>query len=178
MGYIQSYSTGVLSGNAFFETGVQPDLVMEKIKHLQLDYPLIGKPDIGMKGMAVKKLHTEKELIEYAINSKVNFLIQEFIPFDNEIGLFYYRFPGEKTGHISGIVGKEFLAVTGDGFSTVKELLKQDKRYILQLPVLIKTYGEKLNLVLEEGENFLLVPYGNHVRGQSLLILVTWLMSN
>jgi hypothetical protein len=153
----------------FFEAGVQPGLVIEKIKHLQLDYPLIGKPDIGMKGMAVKKLHNQIELIEYVENSKVNFLVQEFIPFENEIGLFYYRFPGERTGHISGIVGKEFLAVTGDGVLTVKELLRQDKRYILQLPALMKAYGEKLNAILKNGEKSLLVPYGNHVRGAKFI---------
>lgn len=153
----------------FFETCVEPTRVIEKINHLQLDYPLIGKPDIGMKGMAVKKLHNEAELTDYCIHSKVNFLIQEFIPFENEIGLFYYRFPGEKNGHISGIAGKEFLAVTGDGVSTVKELLKQDKRYILQLPVLIKTCGEKINSIPGKGEKLLLVPYGNHVRGAKFI---------
>jgi hypothetical protein len=33
------------------------------------------------------------------------------------------------------------------------------------LPVLKKTYGNKLQEVLSDGEEFLLVPYGNHVRG-------------
>jgi len=39
----------------------------------------------------------------------------------------------------------------------------------LQLPVLKKTYGEKLKTVLKAGEEFLLVPYGNHVRGAKFI---------
>lgn len=128
-------------------------------------YPLIAKPDIGMKGLAVKKINNEHELMDYSLLSPVSFLVQEYIPYENEVGIFYYRYPNESKGHISGIVSKEFLQVKGDGVSTVKELLMNDKRHILQLPVLKATYGKQLNKVLETGETFVLVPYGNHVRG-------------
>ncbi len=149
----------------FFEAGSSPYEIIEEIQGRQLDYPLIGKPDIGMKGLAVKKLNSEEELVDYAVQSRVNFLVQEFVPFKNEAGIFYYRYPNEKRGHISGIVSKEFVAVTGDGIATIEELLKRNKRYVLQLPVLKKTYGDTLNKVLAKNEEFLLVPYGNHVRG-------------
>jgi hypothetical protein len=52
---------------------------------------------------------------------------------------------------------------------TVEQLLKEDKRYVLQLPVLKKTYREKLEVVLKKDEEFLLVPYGNHVRGAKFI---------
>jgi hypothetical protein len=143
--------------------------ILNKVKERRFRFPMIGKPDIGQKGMSVKKLENETDLVEYAENSKVDFLIQEFIPFKNEVGIFYYRFPHEKRGRLSGIVRKEFLAVTGNGYSTVEDLLKQDKRYVLQLPVLRKTYSDKLGLLLKPGEEFLLVPYGNHVRGAKFI---------
>ena len=108
---------------------------------------------------------SEKELLGYASRSKVNFLVQEFIPYENEVGIFYYRFPNEEKGHISGIVKKEFLTVVGDGQSTITELLRKDKRSILQLPVLKKSYGNELSTILQVGEKRVLVPYGNHVRG-------------
>lgn len=149
----------------FFSEGSQPAEVADSIHKNNLRYPLVGKPDIGMQGIAVKKLDNEAGLREYTQNVKVNFLVQEFVPYENEVGIFYYRYPNESKGHISGIVSKEFLAVSGDGISTVKELLMQDKRCILQVPVLKKTYGEGLNKILEKGEKFILVPYGNHVRG-------------
>jgi hypothetical protein len=153
----------------FFEAGTEIGKILCAIKDRQLKFPLVGKPDIGMQGLSVKKLETEKEVIEYSLGSKVDFLVQEFVPFKNEVGIFYYRYPNEEKGHISGIVSKEFLSVTGDGVSTVIELLKQDKRYVLQLPVLKKTYAEQLNNVLEKGEEFLLIPYGNHVRGAKFI---------
>ncbi|HET9431498.1 MAG TPA: hypothetical protein VFO70_10000 [Chitinophagaceae bacterium] len=152
----------------FIAAGSNPSLIIEKILNGNFSFPLIGKPDIGMKGLAVKKLNNQHELIDYALNSRVDFLVQEFIPYRNEVGIFYYRFPNEEKGHISGIVSKEFLEVVGDGEATIQELLQKDKRYILQLTVLKKTFGSALEQVLKKGENFLL-PYGNHVRGAKFL---------
>lgn len=149
----------------FFHRGTNPHVVTMRIEQTSISYPLIAKPDIGMKGLAVKKINDKEQLIEYALSSPVNFLVQEYIPYENEVGIFYYRYPNEENGHISGIVSKEFLQVTGDGVSSVEQLLLQDKRYILQLPVLKSTYGKKLDRILEKDEVFVLVPYGNHVRG-------------
>ncbi|MEQ1676114.1 MAG: hypothetical protein ABL876_05420 [Chitinophagaceae bacterium] len=149
----------------FFRKGTPGKEILETIHSRQLKFPLVGKPDIGMQGLSVKKLETETELLEYTFTSKVDFLVQEFIPFKNEAGIFYYRYPSVEKGTISGIVSKEFLTVKGDGISSIPELLQQDKRYILQLPVLERTFGKKLDRVLPKGEEFVLVPYGNHVRG-------------
>jgi len=153
----------------FFKATSPLQDILALIKQRNLKYPLIGKPDIGMKGMMVKKLENENELLSYATNSKVDFLIQEYVPYKNEIGIFYYRFPNEEKGHISGIVKKEFLTVTGDGISTVEQLLSKSKRAILQLPTLRVKEKEKMNIVLKEGEVLIIVPYGNHVRGAKFL---------
>lgn len=148
-----------------FRSGSSQGTILEEVKTRDFKFPLVGKPDIGMKGLSVKKLDNMEELLEYAATSQVDFLVQEFVSYKNEAGIFYYRLPNEKKGHISGIVRKEFLTVTGDGASTIEQLLKRDKRYILQLPVLRKMYKEGLDKVTTAGEEFLLVPYGNHVRG-------------
>ena len=153
----------------FFKASSSPQEILALIKQRNLKYPLIGKPDIGMKGMMVKKLENENELLSYAQNSKVDFLIQEYVPFKNEIGIFYYRYPNEENGHISGIVKKEFLAVTGDGVSTVEQLLLKNKRAVLQLPTLRIKEKEKMNIILQKEEELIIVPYGNHVRGAKFL---------
>ena len=72
----------------FFKAASSLQDILTLIKQRNLKYPLIGKPDIGMKGMMVKKLENENELLSYAQNSKVDFLIQEFIPYKNEVGIF------------------------------------------------------------------------------------------
>ena len=149
---------------------------IEKIqirKEAGLKFPLIAKPDIGLRGLAVKKLDKMTELIHYTQASKVDFLIQQFIPFELEAGIFYYRLPEEKNGHISGIVLKEFMTVTGDGKSSIMTLLRQNKRFILQLDSLASIYKAELDRVLKEGEKKILAPYGNHSRGAKF-IDVSW----
>lgn len=155
----------------FFEAGTKSSEVLSKVKSSGVQYPMIGKPDIGMRGMSVQKLESDNELLAYAEKSKVDFLVQAFIPFEEEVGIFYYRIPGEEKGQITGIVGKEFLTVLGNGHSTIDQLLQKDPRFILQLPVLRKTMPELLTEILPNGEKKLLVPYGNHARGAKFLDL-------
>ena len=156
-------------GTIFVRAGTSFQDILAEIGKKGFQFPMIGKPDIGMKGLSVKKLYHEKELSEYVTSSKVNFLVQEYIPYENEVGVFYYRFPNENKGHISGIVKKEFLTVEGDGESTITELLKKDKRSILQIPSLKGLYGNELKRVLQRKESKVLVPYGNHIRGAKFL---------
>lgn len=153
----------------FFNVSTPATVVVEMIRQRNLKYPLVGKPDIGMKGMMVKKLEGENDVAAYASNSRVDFLVQEFVPFENEVGIFYYRYPNEKKGRISGIVKKEFLSVVGDGASSVEQLLQKNKRAVLQLPTLKIKEKDKMNLVLKPGEELVIVPYGNHIRGAKFL---------
>jgi hypothetical protein len=153
----------------FFKCGSPDFIVLKKLQQSGLKFPLIGKPDIGMRGMAVKKINDFDELHEYIETSKVDFLIQEFIPFQMEAGIFYYRLPGEAKGHISGIVSKEFLTVEGDGQSTILELLLKEKRYILQINELKKQNPEQLSMILPKNMKKVLVPYGNHCRGAKFI---------
>jgi hypothetical protein len=153
----------------FFEKETPFIYIKERLELDDYIFPLVGKPDIGMRGIGVQKLNTWDEAEQYAANSKVNFLIQEFVSFEKEAGIFYYRIPGIRRGIISGIVQKEFLTVTGDGISTIEELLQKDTRYILQLTELKKIHGQELNKILCEGEALVLVPYGNHARGAKFI---------
>jgi hypothetical protein len=153
----------------FFRASTPHEEIIQLIKQRNLRYPLVGKPDIGMKGMKVKKLTYEEEVISYAENSKVDFLIQEFVAYENEVGIFYYRNPGDARGHISGIVKKEFLSVKGNGISTVEQLLLKNKRAILQLSALRVKEAENMRRIPKEGEELIIVPYGNHIRGAKFL---------
>ncbi|MEO6454637.1 MAG: hypothetical protein ABIN97_11210 [Ginsengibacter sp.] len=153
----------------FFKAGIDKDDLVNGLCKSKLQYPLIGKPDIGGRGRGVEKLEIINDVINYAQKSRADFLLQEYIPYNNEVGIFYYRYPSEDRGHISGIVAKEFLTLVGDGLRTMEELLKKDKRFILQLPSLQKSYGKKLERILMKGEECLLVPYGNHARGAKFI---------
>ncbi|MCF6401783.1 NRDE family protein [Chitinophaga filiformis] len=146
-------------------SGTDPEIIIDQLKEETMTFPLIAKPDMGERGMQVKLLHSPADLDEYCRLSKVDFIVQEYIDYELEAGIFYYRMPGEKKGHISGIVGKEFLSVTGDGHLTIAALLEKQDRALLQLPALRMTLGATLNIVLPAGVSQVVVPYGNHSRG-------------
>jgi len=153
----------------FFDLPVNPLSINLSLRQQGLDFPLIGKPNKGGRGRGVKILHNESDVITYAENATIDFHIQEFVAFRNEVGIFYYRIPGQEKGTISGIVKKEFLTATGDGKSTIRELVSKEQRYILQLNALQEIHGEGLDEVLPAGEKRVLVPYGNHARGAMFL---------
>ena len=140
-----------------------------KFKNSPLQFPLIAKPDIGLRGASVKKILNYIELKSYHEKANFDFLLQECIPYENEIGLFYVRYPHEKQGRITGIVAKEFLSIVGDGKSSIATLLAQNPRFAIQLPVLQKEYGSQLDAILPMGESQTLVPIGNHARGAKFL---------
>ncbi|HYE56041.1 MAG TPA: hypothetical protein VD996_14425 [Chitinophagaceae bacterium] len=148
--------------------------ILEKIEAGGFEFPLIVKPDIGGKGRGVKKVNDAAALVSYVRKFPFDMLVQEYVPYEEEVGIFYYRYPDEPKGHISGIVGKHFLKVKGDGASTIEQLLRKEKRYILQLPALQELLGEGLQEVLPVGEERVLVPYGNHARGALFVDYSHW----
>jgi len=160
---------GVYPRTLYCRRGMRMDQIRLQLAIEGLKFPLMAKPDIGQRGMGVELLKDECALLLYALRSKVDFLLQEYIDYPMEIGVFYYRMPGEEKGVITGIVGKEFLSVTGDGRRTVEELLQQEERYVLQLRALRRTAGRRLERVPLRGEVVELVPYGNHSRGAKFL---------
>ena len=151
------------------EKGNTATKMLDRVKEASISFPLIAKPDIGMKAFGVAKVYDEQGLSAYLKQSPEDFLVQELIEYPKEVGIFYVRHPDEPKGRITGIVSKEFLAVVGDGFATIEQLIKRNPRSHLQLKALRKRFGKKLHSVLGEGEQFILVPFGSHTRGAKFI---------
>jgi hypothetical protein len=149
--------------------GASLEAILKIIEVSGIKYPLIAKPDIGLRGSGVKKINTLEDLASYARKANFDYVVQDWIPYENEIGIFYVRYPDEKLGRITGVVSKEFLIITGDGISTIEELIKENPRYELQLKVLKKEYGKKLLDIPPKDKKLNLVPYGNHARGAKFI---------
>jgi len=149
----------------FFDKDVAPGKALEQVLDHGIDFPFIAKPDIGMKSFGVEKIHNKNEFQIYVAWTPSHFLVQERIPYQKEVGIFYVRKPNEVHGKITGIVSKEFLSIKGDGESTMLELIKKNPRSHFQLSVLQQKYGDTLQNVLKTDEEFVLVPYGSHTRG-------------
>jgi hypothetical protein len=145
------------------------NLLKLELEKSSICYPFIVKPEIGLRGLAVKVVHGFQDLSNYHAKANFDYLIQDLIPYENEIGIFYVRFPDQAEGRITGIVGKEYVIVIGDGFSTMIDLIKANPRFELQLKSLQREYGETLNEVLKSGEKRNLVPFGNHSRGAKFI---------
>lgn len=149
----------------YFRNGTAAQQVMQGVAERGLQFPLILKPDVGERGMAVKKVSNEAELERYVDSVPIPFLVQEFVPHSYEAGIFWVRMPGEQKGRITGIVNKEPVTVTGDGGTSVAELVHANKRYVLQREQIAVLNADKMDSIPAVGERVMLVPYGNHCRG-------------
>ena len=152
----------------------QSALVREQDDENQLDtilqknnfqFPIIAKPDLGARGWNVQRIHSREELSDYRRRMPVDFILQDFVDYPVELSVFYFRKPGASKGKISSITMKELLHITGDGISTMRQLIEAKPRAFLQKDVLEREWAGQLENVIPAGEKVELVPYGNHCRG-------------
>ena len=109
----------------FFKNGTASETILKAVADANISFPCIAKPDIGYKGMGVEKIVALADIAVYAGKINMDFLVQEFIPYPQEVGIFYCRMPDKPNGCISGIVAKEVLIVKGDGVSTLIKLIER-----------------------------------------------------
>lgn len=153
----------------FIKTGEDIESVKSKIKKEAITFPLIAKPDVGFRGLLVQKIDTFETLQKYLHKNDVDIIVQEFIDFKNECGILYARIPGEPKGTITSITLKKFLTITGDGTSTLSNLILKDQRARLYYDYLKSIHKEHLNSVPEKDTKEIISVIGNHVRGTQFL---------
>ncbi|MBV6426793.1 MAG: hypothetical protein KIPDCIKN_01306 [Haliscomenobacter sp.] len=138
--------------------------IKERLSEAEMDFPMIAKPDLGFRGLLVTRIPSEAELEAY-LRYPIDIILQEFLDYPEEVGVFYCRMPGQDRGDIISLTLKKFLTVTGDGRSTVLDLVNQDPRALLQMGRLQKTHGHLLGTVPAKGEQVPLGIIGNHSKG-------------
>lgn len=136
-----------------------------------LSFPVAVKPDVGRMGLMFRKINSMDELIAYHKQMKVDYLLQEFIDYPLEVSVFYYRFPNQTKGTITGFVKKECLSVTGDGTSSLLELLNQYDRVQFRLEEMEIKHASKLNEIIPYGKKYILSDAFNLSRGGKLISL-------
>ncbi|UFH33792.1 D-alanine--D-alanine ligase [Chryseobacterium sp. C-71] len=143
--------------------------ISSELKSKTIHFPVIVKPNIGLKGLGVVQLEDLNELEDYQKNSDCYFLIQEKINYQNEVGIFYYRFPDQKSGKITGMVKKEFLSVKGNGRKTLRELVMENPRSAFQIKAIEQKMGSEMQKIVPENEEIILIPFGSHTRGAKFI---------
>ena len=134
-------------------------------------FPFAVKPDIGMMGFMFRKIENRQQFQKYHEAMTADYILQCYIDYPLEVSVFYYRYPDETSGHISGFLKKEFLQVTGDGVSTLSELILQYPRVRFRIEEMKSKHEKKLNDVIPKGEIYRLSYALNLSRGGKLVSL-------
>ncbi|UNY97578.1 hypothetical protein MQE36_10830 [Zhouia spongiae] len=145
------------------------DDISRKLKNKEISYPIVLKPDIGYRGLLVSKIDDEAELRLRLEKLPIDYIIQEYVDYPVEIGVFYYRFPNSKKGVIPSVTLKDFLSLTGDGKKTFQQLVYNNPRAYLQKEKLSRTFENEWDKVVPQGKVLLLEAIGNHNRGTKFL---------
>lgn len=146
-------------------------IILAKMNANGLHFPVAVKPDAGMMGFMFRKIENSSELERYLAVMSVNFILQELIDYPLEVSVFYYRYPGQSSGYITGFIRKEFLEVTGDGESTLRKLIENYDRARFRKPEFIIKHANKLDSILPKGKRFVLSDALNLSRGGKLVSL-------
>ena len=149
----------------FFEPQTTGSQIKEEMQRANLIFPVICKPDKGEMGFKVAKIENDDQLNTYLANSTDRIILQEFIEYEIELGVLYYRMPNDNHSGITSIVGKEFLQVVGDGCSSIRELINKTDRGRLQLKSLEYRLKDQFDKVLPNNHRMIVEPIGNHCRG-------------
>lgn len=136
-----------------------------------LTFPAAVKPDVGKMGFMFRRINSTAALQQYHEKIRFDYIIQEFIDYPLEISVFYYRMPGKIKGTITGFIRKEHLEVTGDGQSTLWQLICSYPRAQFRLDEMKAKHRANLNQVIPPGERYCLSPALNLSRGGKLVSL-------
>ncbi|HRB54382.1 MAG TPA: hypothetical protein PLD87_11960 [Bacteroidia bacterium] len=158
-----------LPASLFFSANDSTENILSSMHEAGLQFPVICKPDKGERGYKVEKINSAEELKTYVHKADDRFIVQEFVTWPIELGILYYRLPDGTKSEITSVTRKAFLSVTGDGISTIDELMNQSLRARFQLISTRKKFDKKMNHILPAGETFLIEPIGNHCRGTEFI---------
>lgn len=145
--------------------------VKEDLESRQLSYPFAVKPDVGMMGFMFRTISSEEELEQYHNVMPADYLVQELINYPLELSVFYYRYPDQVKGTITGFLKKEFLCVVGDGRSTLLELIQNYPRVRFRMKEMLSKHNDKLQDIIPEGRQYFLSHALNLSRGGRLVSL-------
>jgi hypothetical protein len=145
--------------------GERIQAALQFIRDRALSYPVVLKPDVGERGTGVAIARSEHEIRRYLEHTAGDTIVQKYAA-GLEFGVFYYRFPGEPEGHISSITEKRFPQVTGDGRSSLTDLVLRDDRAVCLSNLYLSRLHERIPAA---GERVTLAELGSHCRGAIFL---------
>ena len=149
------------------EPSQRADAAQKCIDDSDLTYPLVIKPDLGLKGIGVARLNDKQALDNYLQRHEDigAFQFQEYIDWPGEAGAFYIRMPGKARGRIVSLAFKFPASVTGDGRSPLKALIEAKEIPRTKKKLFLNHNRHRLEQVIKKGETFPLMFVRNHDQG-------------
>ncbi len=100
------------------------------MERAELSFPVVVKPDVGLRGHGVQRVDDLAGLQRYLAMFPSNEIVvmQEYLPQEDEAGIFYLRDPLTGQGRLTGLALRDFPRVIGDGRRTITDLIKADPR--------------------------------------------------
>jgi hypothetical protein len=112
-----------------------------------------------------RKIDSEEELFKYHQLMPVEYLAQELIDYPLELSVFYYRFPDQQKGVITGFIQKDLMDVIGDGNSNLFQLIQQHPIAKFRIEELKLKHQDAFDIVIPKGERYILTYAANLSRG-------------
>lgn len=134
----------------------------------KVDFPFIFKPNRGARGNGVHLVRNHEQLESIYAGANGDFILQDYCDYPIELGILYHRFPSGKS-NITSIVMKEFLSVTGDGESTLEELVTAHVRAYNNAERFAQKFSSIWKTTITKGEQIVLEEIGNHCRGTKFI---------
>lgn len=139
---------------------------VERAAALGITLPFVCKPDIGCRGAGVKRISTLEQLAKtieaYPVDAQL--LCQKLAQSEDEVGIFYVQYPGQK-GQIVGLTLKSSPYVVGDGVRTLEQLVLADARAAQLVHLYQPRHQQRWQQILPAGERLRLVFSASHCRG-------------
>ena len=149
----------------YIKQGIAFEDLLSRVREAGFEYPFVVKPDVGMKGILFRIIESEEQLRKYHDRIPVRYIVQEKINYAEEVSVFYYRYPWEQKGVVSGFIHKELLQVKGDGINTLRALIEKHPQARYRKAEMEHRHGHRFERVIPDGEIFYLSFAGNHNRG-------------
>ena len=142
-------------------------LALAKLDAAGIDLPVVAKPDLGCRGVGVQLVRTVDKLRAYLTSfpAGARLLLQRYVPFEGEAGIFYCRHPGQARGRIISITLKYFPHVYGDGKRSLQQLILDDPRAGKLSHLYLRRHVARLQEVPAVGVPVRLAFAGSHSRG-------------
>jgi hypothetical protein len=95
-----------------------------------LDFPVVAKPELGWCGFGVRRIDDAQDLADYLARYPAGeaLMVQRYLDEPGEAGIFYVRHPDQPTGQLLGVLLRHYPQVTGDGVSSMAQLVRDEVR--------------------------------------------------